>query len=262
MGASDRIHVLAVDYRGYGYSSVTPTEQGLITDGIAVVEWALKTAKIPSNRIVLIGQSLGTAVATAVAEHFASEHATDFAGLVLVAAFSDLPSLLTTYSLGGVLPLLSPLRALPKVQQYFTGKAVDGWPTNVRLANLVRSSRQLNLFVIHALDDWDIPFQNSDVLFKVAANATSPEGLSAEQIDNVKIHQDCGHAGWTHRWVTESVHGRLIHIDQVMTRSGGSKHEVHRGMALTRIGHNRIMTHSAPAAAVVECFERTDKHLT
>ena len=90
-GAPDRIHVLAFDYRGFGHSSGTPTEQGLITDGIAVVQWAIEVAKVPPERIVLVGQSLGTAVATAVAEHFSLHLATEFAGLILCRQFLGSP---------------------------------------------------------------------------------------------------------------------------------------------------------------------------
>ncbi|KAL8996916.1 MAG: hypothetical protein Q9169_003675 [Polycauliona sp. 2 TL-2023] len=97
--APDRIHVLAVDYRGFGLSTGTPDEQGLITDGIATVQWAMDVAKIPPERIALVGQSLGTAVAAAVAEHFVRMSGLEFPGVVLIAAFSDMPTLLLTYSI-------------------------------------------------------------------------------------------------------------------------------------------------------------------
>lgn len=112
-GLVDKLHVVAVDYRGFGYSTGSPDEKGLIIDGIATVKWALNVAKIPPEKIVLLGQSLGTAVATAVAEHFVVEEGLEFRGVVLVAGFSDLPTLLTTYAIGGVIPILSPLRPYP-----------------------------------------------------------------------------------------------------------------------------------------------------
>src|SRR4051794_2247033 len=94
------IHVLTVDYRGFGLSTGSPTEEGLILDAIAVVQWAVNVANIPPSRIVLLGHSLGTAVTIAAAEHFVSAKSSgkkEFAGIVLVAGFSDLPTLLTTY---------------------------------------------------------------------------------------------------------------------------------------------------------------------
>src|SRR5687768_13624940 len=66
-------HLLAIDYRGFGKSTGTPTENGLVHDGIAAVSWAMDVAGIPSDRIVIMGQSLGTAVTAGVAEHFAMQ---------------------------------------------------------------------------------------------------------------------------------------------------------------------------------------------
>ena len=42
-GASDVTHIITIDYRGYGYSTGSPTEQGLITDGLTITEWAMDT---------------------------------------------------------------------------------------------------------------------------------------------------------------------------------------------------------------------------
>ncbi|KAL8815429.1 MAG: hypothetical protein Q9223_005426 [Gallowayella weberi] len=141
-GAPDKIHVLAMDYRGFGLSTGSPDEQGLITDGVATVQWAMDVARIPSERIVLVGQSLGTAVAVAVAEHFVRVSQIEFAGIVLVAPFSDLSTLLLTYSIKGLLPILSPLRPYPKLQRFFSDYLRDKWETSARIANLVRKSRK------------------------------------------------------------------------------------------------------------------------
>ena len=168
-----------------------------------------------------MGQSLGTAVATAAVEHFASQYGMDFAGLVLVAGFLDLPTLLRTYAIGGFVPLLSPLKLYPKVQKFFASKAVDLWPTAARLANWVRSSPRLNLHLVHAEDDWEIASSHSDALFYAAANATSSGSMTIEQIDGVKTHTDYGTAGWSNSWTSESPSGGLRTIKQVRTRHGG-----------------------------------------
>ena len=70
-GQPDKIHVLTFDYRGFGRSSGSPSETGLIEDAISVVDWALKIAGIHPERILVFSQSLGTAVNMAVAERFA-----------------------------------------------------------------------------------------------------------------------------------------------------------------------------------------------
>jgi pimeloyl-ACP methyl ester carboxylesterase len=56
--------LLAVSYRGYGGSTGSPSEGGLIEDALAA--YAFASARCP-NRIVLWGESLGTAVAIALA---------------------------------------------------------------------------------------------------------------------------------------------------------------------------------------------------
>jgi uncharacterized protein len=59
---------LLIDYRGYGRSSGQPShEAGLYADGDAALSYLTDTRHVPVERIVLYGQSLGTAVATDVA---------------------------------------------------------------------------------------------------------------------------------------------------------------------------------------------------
>lgn len=94
-GHPDKVHVLAFDYRGFGRSGGNPTEDGLLSDAVQVVRLALNIAGIPSSRILLFGQSLGTAVTLGVAEHFASqEPSVVFAGTILVAPFVDVATLM------------------------------------------------------------------------------------------------------------------------------------------------------------------------
>jgi abhydrolase domain-containing protein 12 len=200
-GSTSNIHILAIDYRGYGLSTGFPTEEGLIVDGVAAVNWALQVAKLPPNRIVILGQSLGTAVTAAVAEHYVDK-GIDFAGIVLVAGFTDLPNLLTSYSIGGWLPVLSPLGRTPALQTMFTNYLVDRWPSATRLANLARLSKRLRLFIMHAKDDYDIPWFHSDGLFAAAANATTDGGMTLELLQKMKARStvQTGEGGFVSTW--------------------------------------------------------------
>ena len=76
--------VLLPEYRGYGGNPGAPSELGLYRDGATAVAW-LVAKDIPTNRIVAIGNSLGSGVATEVA---ARER---LAGLVLISGFASLP---------------------------------------------------------------------------------------------------------------------------------------------------------------------------
>ncbi|MBE7247081.1 MAG: alpha/beta hydrolase [Actinomycetospora chiangmaiensis] len=74
--------VLAPAYRGYPGSTGTPSEDGLIRDGLAAAAAALERA--PGAPILLHGHSLGAAVAVAVAERVPA------VGLYLEAPFDSM----------------------------------------------------------------------------------------------------------------------------------------------------------------------------
>lgn len=221
-GAANKIHVLTVDYRGFGYSTGSPSEEGLIIDGITLVDWALHVAGIPSERIVIVGQSLGTAVATAVVEYYTEQSHVEFAGVVLVAAFSKIPELMLTYAAGSIVPILSPLRIFPKLQRYIAHRARDTWNTEARLGNIIRQKGDFNLVLIHAINDYDIQWTHSDTLFHAAANATSEVGLNIDQIDNIKHHTDLGRQGWTNSWPATTGQNGVKSIRQIILRDGGT----------------------------------------
>ena len=73
--------LVALCYRGYGGSSGTPSEDGLIRDAIAAYGFAI--ARYAPRRVVLWGESLGTGVAVALA----SGH--EVGGLILDAPFTS-----------------------------------------------------------------------------------------------------------------------------------------------------------------------------
>jgi hypothetical protein len=62
---ADGFGLLALCYRGYGGSTGSPTEVGLLLDGAAAYEFA--AARYGADRIVLWGESLGSGVAVALA---------------------------------------------------------------------------------------------------------------------------------------------------------------------------------------------------
>lgn len=75
--------VLAFAYRGYPGSTGTPSEEGLLLDAEAAIAYV--TERAPRSRLVLMGHSLGTAVAVAMSERYPSQ------ALVLEAPFTSLP---------------------------------------------------------------------------------------------------------------------------------------------------------------------------
>jgi len=77
-------HVLLIDYRGYGLSQGTPSEEGLYADARAGLAHLSHARGIPVERTFVFGRSLGGAVAVKLA----SEQT--LAGVVLESTFSSL----------------------------------------------------------------------------------------------------------------------------------------------------------------------------
>ena len=70
LAAALRAHGLAVllfDYRGFGENPGTPTEAGLMADGRAALAHLLGRTDVDGTRLVLFGESLGTAIAVQIA---------------------------------------------------------------------------------------------------------------------------------------------------------------------------------------------------
>ncbi len=76
--------VLMYDYRGYGRSEGKPNEAGVLADARAARAWLAKRTGVPPERIVLMGESLGGAVAVDLAADGAR-------ALILENTFSSLP---------------------------------------------------------------------------------------------------------------------------------------------------------------------------
>lgn len=65
-----KVNVFALDYRGFGQSEGTPSEEGLIEDALSAWRWLKKESeagRIDPERLFVFGRSLGGAVAIALA---------------------------------------------------------------------------------------------------------------------------------------------------------------------------------------------------
>ena len=246
--APNKIHILAVDYRGYGYSSGLPSETGLLIDAISLVDWAINVAGVSPSRIVIFGQSLGSAVGISLSRHFSLQSPpVSFAGMVLVASFSDVATLMATYRIGGVIPVLSPLALFPRLLAFFNGFLASTWLSKDRIAEFVRLNNgdspargKHHITLIHAEDDRVIPFTHTEVLFWHAINATSPLGKTREELEREKlmVKTDLGAGGSCVEWRTEN---------------GVIREEI-----LKYGVHDKLMAYPAISSAVLRAFRATD----
>jgi pimeloyl-ACP methyl ester carboxylesterase len=79
--------VLIYDYPGYGKSGGKPTEAGCYAAAEAAFTWLVETQKVPGREIILLGSSLGGAMAT----ELATRH--DHRLLVLIGSFTSVPDM-------------------------------------------------------------------------------------------------------------------------------------------------------------------------
>lgn len=135
------LNILTVDYRGFGESPGRPTEQGLYDDAHAAYEYLRWARHVSSDRIVVYGYSLGSAVAVDLAGRVPS------AGLILEGSF---PSIV---DVGADHYPFIPVR----------------WMTASRFASAekIGSVAAPKLF-IHARDDQTIPIRFGRQLFETA----------------------------------------------------------------------------------------------
>ena len=77
------INFLIISWRGYSGNPGNPSETGLYKDALGGIEWLNKKG-ISNDRIILYGESLGTAITTEVAQN------ENFAGIILEAPFTSM----------------------------------------------------------------------------------------------------------------------------------------------------------------------------
>ena len=79
--------VLLYDYPGYGKSSGRPSEAGCYAAGAAALRWLVEDQRVLANEVILVGESMGGAVAVELATH----HPVRL--LVLQGAFTSFPDM-------------------------------------------------------------------------------------------------------------------------------------------------------------------------
>jgi abhydrolase domain-containing protein 12 len=254
-GSSRRIHTISIDYRGFGSSTGWPSEDGLLVDATTLVDLALKQLRIPPSRIVLFGQSLGTAVCIAVAHHMATmPEPILFAGMVLVAPFSSVEMLTATYRVAGTIPLLSPVAHFPPLLAYLNTFIIGKWASRDKLAAFVGhveklpvpAGRGYHVTIIHAQDDYDIPWSHSEDVFWHAAFAATAAGNVSHDIDRFDD--------------TKAETGSRLRDDGGLVQWSGQKGSIR--LEICKYGlHDRIMSYPVVSLAVLDAFKGQMKEI-
>jgi fermentation-respiration switch protein FrsA (DUF1100 family) len=132
--------VLAFDYRGYGRSSGRPSERGTYSDARAARDALLRQNGVDGARVLYLGESLGGAVALALALDQPP------AGLILQSTFTS-------------------VRDMARLHYAFIPRALvpDAHPS-LRLIRRLRAP----LLVVHGARDRIVPLMHGEELFEAA----------------------------------------------------------------------------------------------
>jgi uncharacterized protein len=161
------LDVFLFDYRGYGASEGRSTEAGLHLDAAAAYEHLERDRGIPPGRLLLVGHSLGAAVAARLAAERPA------AGLVLATPFSSVPNVIRAR-----LPWF-PVSLLP----WRSGSFDSFEPVR---------QRSMPLLVLRASDDEVIPGRDTEALFRAASEPkllVDVPGGHNEVFDGPEFHE-------------------------------------------------------------------------
>jgi len=129
------------DYRGYGQSQGSPSEQGTYDDAEAAWEYLLRDRSIKSEDVIVLGRSLGAAIASAQAARHQP------GALVLESTFTSAPALAA------------------ELFRFVPAKLMSRFKYNV-IENVANT--HCPVLIVHSSDDGVIPFHHGKRLYEVA----------------------------------------------------------------------------------------------
>jgi uncharacterized protein len=139
----DRIktNIFIFDYRGYGRSEGTASEEGTYLDGAAAIQYLLRRDDAGAHQLVLFGRSLGAAVAAEMATRFNS------LGLILE----------------------SPFVSIREMARAIFPSLPIGWLLRTRYDTMEKvRTVKTPLLILHGDRDETVPFAQGKRIFEVA----------------------------------------------------------------------------------------------
>jgi alpha-beta hydrolase superfamily lysophospholipase len=139
------------EYRGYGLSFglIKPTESSIYTDAKAAMDYLIDVKGYDVSDIIIVGYSLGTAVATNTAYEYTTSTVNKPNLLVLFAPIANAQILAREMSAGYNIP-----------STWYTAAKVDN------LSKIMSITSPICIF--HGTRDFVVPYRNSEYLFPAA----------------------------------------------------------------------------------------------
>ena len=134
------VNLLIISWRGFSKNQGKPNEQGLYEDARSAIEW-LRSKGIKESDIIIYGESLGTGVASEIAQH------KNFAGVILESPFTSM------IELGKEKYPFLPVKFLLK----------DTYENNKKIKNI-----KAPVLVMHGKVDDIVPFHMGKKIYEMA----------------------------------------------------------------------------------------------
>ncbi|KZT67120.1 alpha/beta-hydrolase [Daedalea quercina L-15889] len=142
-----KINVFAIDYRGFGDSSGSPYKD--------------------EEDVFILGHSLGTGVSGKLAPRLERKGVKP-RGVVLLAPFSSVSSLIETFEIWGI-PILRPLQSFSLGRKFLKSAAREVYDT-LSVINEFNAP----ILIAHATDDREVPYSHSRTLIDKLLNQLLP----------------------------------------------------------------------------------------
>ncbi len=147
-------NVFVGDYRGYGQSTGKPTINGVLNDGVDILDLLMRLPEIETSELILYGQSLGGAVATYTAAN--SKYADNITALILDSTFTSFSDIAQDVSSNIFFTWAFQVPIASSYKKY---------PSTIKLLSDVKTN---NILLIHSKADKMISFSHSEELFEAA----------------------------------------------------------------------------------------------
>ena len=134
------VNFLIISWRGFSGNLGKPSEQGLYKDGRSTIDW-LKNMGLAEKDIILYGESLGTGIATQIAQN------KKFAGLILETPFTSMVD--------------AAKNAYPYIPVGFLLK--DRYENDRKIKNI-----HIPVLVLHGEVDQIVPFRMGKKIYEIA----------------------------------------------------------------------------------------------
>lgn len=174
-------HVIAVDYRGYGDSSGSPSEDGVVSDSLDTYKWIKEHSG--NSPVFLWGHSLGTGVTTKLARNLC-RNGDEPVGVFLESGFNNILDAATHH------PMAAPFRFIP----WFHWLFIDTIKENDIHFESDQSIADVSppLLLLHAEDDAIVPYELGQKLYE-AALKTRPETYGSVEFVSFNASLKYGH---------------------------------------------------------------------